>query len=474
MTWLKRWEPEDPHFWKTEGSAIAWRTCGITTFALIASFATWFVVSAVVVRLPQIGFKFTPMQLFWLAAMPGLSGGTFRIFHAFIIPIFGTRTVITASIFIKLIPMVWLGYAVQNPATPYWQFFVISLLCGFGGGDFSSYMPSTSLFFPKRLQGVSLGLQAGIGNFGIGITQFVAPWIITFPALGAIAGGPQVFRKGEIVKDMWLQNAAFWFVPYLILAGVIAWIWLRSVPIKATLAQQFDIFGRKNRAGLHTFNCTWTYVMTFGSFAGFSAAFPLMIKTLYSGFPNGPDALKYAWMGPAIGGAVRAITGAPFDKIGGSIGIMISGIGLVIGCGALVFGGYLAPTSLDQFPGFLYLMLWIFFMTGVGNAATFRQYPIVFAYSPRQGAGVIGWTAAIAAYGPFIFSSLIGASITRTGSASPFFIGAAIFYVVGTVINWHFYTKPGAERGDWGNKWGTWWDRAKDTWPSEGGARYAK
>jgi NNP family nitrate/nitrite transporter-like MFS transporter len=134
---------------------------------------------------------------------------------------------------------------------------------------------------------------------------------------------------------------------------------------------------------------------------------------------------------------------------------------MILGCLALVFGGLLTPTSVAQFPAFLWVMLFIFLMSGIGNAATFRQYPIIFANSPRQGAQVLGWTGAWAAYGPFAFSSLIGAAVTKTGSAKPFFVGAICFYAVASLINWWFYTRKGAERGDWGTKWGTWWDRAK-------------
>ena len=129
---------------------------------------------------------------------------------------------------------------------------------------------------------------------------------------------------------------------------------------------------------------------------------------------------------------------------------------------ALIFGGYLTPTSLEQFQMFVGIMLWIFLMAGIGNFATFRQYPIVYAYNPRMGAQILGWTGAWAAYGPFVFSSLIGASTTRFGSAIPFFAGAAVFYLVGSAINWWFYTKPGAERGDWGRWKGTWWSRLSE------------
>lgn len=536
-TWLDRWEPENPDFWKSEGSRIAWRTLILTTFSLIFSFATWFVPSALVVRMPAVGFTFTKMQLFWLAATPGLAGGSLRLIHSFLIPIFGTRMTITVATFLKLIPMAWLYYAIQNvpspdnPGTSFATFVVIFLLCGFGGGDFSSYMPSSSLFFPKRLQGTAMGIQAGVGNFGVSLVQFVTPWIVGFAAFGALSGAPQVFTKADgikeivvtkaggvvtdvvvtkpelaasltvtkagglvtdvalkesdatkgfkveirkdaagavadvqvkksVKKDMWLQNAAFWYIPFLLISGVLCGVFLRSVPIKASFSQQFDIMKDK-----HTWFCVITYFMTFGSFAGFSAAFPLMIKTIYGDFPGAPDPLKYAFLGPLIGSSIRFLGGPLSDRWGGSIWTQLSGLGLIGGCLALIFGGLLTPTSLAVFPYFLGVMLWIFLMAGIGNFATFRQYPIIFAFSPRQGAQVLGWTGAWAAFGPFVFSSLIGKSITDMGSAKAFFVGAAIFYAVATAINWWYYTRLAAERYDFGTWRGTWWDKARDTWP---------
>jgi NNP family nitrate/nitrite transporter-like MFS transporter len=528
MAWLTKWEPENPQFWRETGSGIAWRTLILTTFSLVASFATWFVMSAVVVLMPGLGFKFDTMQLFWLAAMPGLAGGTLRLVHSFLIPIFGTRMTVSAATFLKLIPMVWLGFAIQDTTTSFATFMVIAFLCGMGGGDFSSYMPSTSLFFPKRLQGTALGIQAGVGNFGVSLTQFVTPWIIGFAVLGAAVGGPQAFttqvkmkevavtkaggvvtdvevkspelaaaisvtkdaagavtgvtkqdvpvaadisiavKKNEqgavsdvqvsrtVKRDLWVQNAAFWYVPYLLIAGILCWIYLRSVPVKASFGDQLDIMKNK-----HTWFCVITYIMTFGSFSGFSAAFPIMIKTIYGAFDGAPDPLKYAYLGPLIGSVIRAVGGPLSDRFGGSVWTQLSGLGLIAGCLFLIFGGYLAPTSLAQFDRFLWGMLWIFLMAGIGNFATFRQYPIIFANSPRQGAQVLGWTGAWAAFGPFVFSSLIGASITGTGSAVPFFWGAIAFYVIASWINWVYYTKPRAVRGDWGTG-RTWWDRLSE------------
>lgn len=537
MSWLKKWEPEDQTFWETEGSGRAWGTLWVTTFSLIASFATWFLMSAVSVRLPAIGFKFDTMQLFWLAAMPGLSGGSFRFIHTFLVPLFGTKNVLALSAFLKIIPMAWLGYAVQNPETPYSHFLIISVLCGFGGGDFSSFMPSTSLFFPKRLQGVAMGIQAGVGNFGVSLTQFVTPWIIGFSLFGAF-GGSQIFTKGNPVKDVkivreagvvkdvtftnpevanyftlqkdaqgvlqnvalveseatkklkvevkkdesgvmtdlvikevvkkdiWLQNGAFWYIPWLLIAGFLSMFYLKSIPMKKPSVGEMVKNMTDNK---HAWFCTITYIMTFGAFSGFAAAFPLMIKTIYGNIPGvdpslAPDPLKYAFYGPLIGSAVRALLGPLCDKYGGSIWLMISGVGMVIGSVAMVAMGTLTPTSLDQFPLFVGTMLFIFLMAGIGNAATFRQYPIIFAFNPRQGAQILGWTGAWAAYGPFVFSSLIGSSITKFGSAIPFFNGATVFFVIATAINWWYYTKKGSERYDYGTSGGTWWDKAKSTW----------
>ena len=526
-TWLNKWEPEDNQFWESEGKKVAWRTLWITTFTLILSFATWFMMSAIVVKLPGIGFKFTQNQLFWLAAMPGLAGGTLRIIHTFLLPIYGTRHVITFATLIKLIPCIGIGLAVMDPETPFWVFMILAFTCGFGGGDFSSYMPSTNLFFPKRLKGTALGIQAGIGNFGVSLAQFMTPIMIGL----AFYGSDQVFTnvetkevvagfekidaaqrnevfasidtavqskimgnvdkkvltelkknnpdasKAELFallptpaqakavskihpkvaekiipqfdptttaiknKNINLQTAAFWYIPLLLILTIVCWIYLKSVPIKASFKEQLDIFGDK-----HTWFCTITYVMTFGGFSGLSAAFPMMIKSLYGNFPGAPDPLAYAFYGPLIGSASRVLFGFVADKTGGAVLTTITGIGMIIGCSLLIGMGLVAPTGMEQFPMFVTIMLMLFFFTGIGNAATFRQYPIVFQHNPRQAAGVIGWTGAVAAFGPFIFSIAIGAVIASAGNATSFFYYLIAFCVIATIINWWYYNRKGCER----------------------------
>ena len=437
-TWLPAWAPEDAGFWKTSGAPRAWITLTVTTLALTMAFIAWFLVSALVVRLPQIGFQFTGTQLFWLAAMPGLAGGTLRLVHMFLVPIWGTRHVVSLSTLSLLIPLVGWFYAVQDPTTPYWVLMLLAFLAGLGGGNFSSFMPSTSMFFPKRLQGTALAIQAGIGNFGVSIVQFVTPWVIGFALIGGMAftGEPQVLVKGGVESQVWLQNAPLVMIPFTVVFGISAWILLKSIPVKANFAQQFDIF----RSG-HTWSMTSLYIMTFGAFSGLAATFPLLIRQVYGGFEGAPDPLAWAFWGPLVGSASRVIAGPLSDRLGGARVTHWAGIGMLV-CAGLVATVVTGVEGLDSFPLFVGAMLALFFFAGVGNASTFKQMPMLFP--PRQGGGVIGFTAAVAAYGPFFFGMLFAASFGAFGSAAPVFWGLSVFFAANVVLNWVLYARKSA------------------------------
>ena len=436
--WLTNYDATNETFWQNEGKKIAWKTLTITTIALTMSFATWFLFSVVVIKLPKIGFKFSDNQLFWLAAMPGLAGGLLRMFYTFLIPMFGTKKVITVTTFLKIIPLLMLGFAVMDPSSTFGYFMLIAFLLGIGGGDFSSYMPSTSLFFPKKELGTALGVQAGIGNFGVSLVQLLSPLIIGLSIFSFMGGGEIIAETG---KTIYLENIAFIYIIPLFLVGIWAWFSLKSIPVVASFKEQMDIFGDK-----HTWYCTLTYFMTFGTFAGMAAAFPMMIKSLYVPLESDLDPLKFAFYGPLIGSATRVFFGKIADKTGGAILTHITGIALIILFSVLIFGGFLTPTTIDQFPYFVGIVMLIFFFTGIGNAATFKQFPMIFSDSPRKAAGVIGWTAAIAAFGPFVFNVLISTSKSISGDARLFFGLMLFICVFATFINWKFYTKKGCER----------------------------
>lgn len=407
-TWLTRWEPENHVFWETTGKRLAWRTLWITTYSLLLSFSVWFMVSAIVVKLPGVGFKFTSTQLFWLTAMPGLAGGTLRIIWTFLPPILGTRHLVTLSTALLLIPVLGWSYAIQNPSTPYGMLLLLAFLAGIGGGNFSGFMPSTSYFFPKRLQGTALGIQAGIGNFGVSVVQFLTPWVVGFAlfASGIVnLGNPQSFTtENGLSSPIWLHNAALVWTLFILVGVVLAWALLKSVPVRANFREQFDIFRDK-----HTWVMTSLYIATFGSFSGFSAVFALLIRQLYGKFEGAPDPLAFAYLGPLVGSLLRVAFGPLADKVGGAKLTQLSTLGMLVSAVGLSF--FVNPASLSQFPYFVGFMLMLFFFAGIGNASTFKQMPMIF--DPRKAGGVIGWTAAIAAYGPFVFSVIIAAIISQ-------------------------------------------------------------
>ena len=429
--WLPTWSTEDLKDWD---SGRAWRTLWITTGNLTLAFITWFLVSAIAPKLNSVGFNLSVAQLYWLAAMPGLAGGTLRLVWTFLPPIVGTRKLVTFTTILFVIPLIGWALAVQNPNTPYAVLLFLGILAGIGGGAFSGFMPSTSYFFPREKQGTALGIQAGIGNFGVSIVQFVTPWIIGVGLVGA--SQIMVNKDTGAEREVWFQNAGYIWVPFVLIGTAAAWFLLRSVPVQARgVREQFDIFHNK-----HTWIMTYLYVITFGTFSGLAAAFGLMINNIHGSAKfgaEGIDALKYAFLGALVGSAARVIAGPIADRVGGGKLTVVSTVGISLG--AVITMGQLNPSSAAEFPTFLAGMLVIFFFAGVGNASTFKQIPMIF--EKRQAGSVIGWTSAIAAYGPFGFGILL-ASIAPT----IFFGLGVIFGLIAAVVAWWYYVRPGAEK----------------------------
>jgi len=428
--WLTEWDPENEETWD---SKLAWRTLAITTYNLVLGFAAWFLVSAIAPRLNNIGFGLSVGQLYWLVAMPGLAGGLLRMVWMFLPPVLGTRKLVTYSTLMLLIPMAGWGWAVQDSSTPYAVMLVLACLSGIGGGLFSGFMPSTSYFFPKSKQGTALGIQAGIGNFGVSLVQFLVPWVIGFALLGTTAIHPQTVVKvtGGGSGSIWLHNAGLVFLPWAVLGALLAWTLLKSVPVQANIKQQMDIFGEK-----HTWVMTVLYLMTFGAFSGLAAQFGLLTKNLFGAFPDAPDPLAYVFLGPLVGSAARIAWGPLCDRFGGAIWTVVAGAGMTASTLFTTF--WLTPSSVDEFPWFLAGMLGIFLFAGIGNASTFKQIPMIF--SRRQAGGVIGWTGAVAAFGPFLFGVALATIAPRD-----FFIGLTVFFAGCIWLAWHYYARPGAE-----------------------------
>lgn len=444
---IEDWRPDDPVFWETEGRAIARRNLWISIPALLLAFAVWLVWSVVVAKLPAIGFKYTTDQLFWLAALPGLSGATLRIFYSFMVPIFGGRLWTTASTASLLIPAFGIGYAVQNPDTPYVVFLLLALLCGFGGGNFASSMANISFFFPKKEKGNALALNAGLGNAGVSVMQFAVPLVITAAVFGKLGGEPQQLTDGG---QIWLQNAGFIWVPFIIVSVAAAWVGMNDlISTRATFTDQAVIFQRK-----HTWVMCWLYTGTFGSFIGYAAGFPLLAKTQ---FPE-VDSLSLVFLGPLIGALSRAATGWISDKYGGGRVTFWTFIVMILAvAGVLYFLGI--KDQPGAFWGFFAMFMILFLATGVGNASTFQMIPVIMRseierlmpdrpverrlrQAEMESAAIIAFTSAIAAYGAFFIPKSYGTSISLTGGPEAALWSFLLFYVSCVLVTWWFYTRP--------------------------------
>ncbi|MES3022938.1 MAG: NarK family nitrate/nitrite MFS transporter [Pseudomonadota bacterium] len=452
---IATWEPETPAFWKASGRSTAQRNLWISIPALLLAFAVWMVWSVVVVNLPNIGFKYSTNQLFWLTALPGLSGATLRIFYSFMVPIFGGRKWTALSTASLLIPAIGIGFAVQDITTGYPTMLLLALLCGFGGGNFASSMANISFFYPKAQKGQALGMNAGLGNLGVSVVQFVVPLVITVGLFGALGGESQSWVKGAASKSMWLQNAGFIWVPFIVVTTLMAWFGMNDLAsAKASFAEQAIIFKRK-----HNWLMCWLYTGTFGSFIGYSAGFPLLIKTQ---FPE-VNPLDYAFLGPLVGALARVAGGFIADKLGGArvtLWTFVAMIGAVIG----VLNFLPQHGAAGNFNGFFWMFMLLFAGTGVGNASTFRMIPVIFMTerqraaagqnraaqdqaivdANKEGAAVLGFTSAVAAYGAFFIPKSYGTSIALTGgpdAALWCFIG---FYTSCIAVTWWCYARRNA------------------------------
>ncbi|HNK19795.1 MAG TPA: MFS transporter [Piscinibacter sp.] len=524
------WRPEDDQFWEQSGKRVAYRNLWISVPALLCGFAVWGMWGIITVQMLNLGFPFTQAELFTLTAIAGIAGATMRIPASFLVRLSGGRNTIFLTTAMLLAPAIGTGIVLQHKDWPLWAFQLMALWSGVGGGNFASSMSNISTFFPKRLQGTALGLNAGLGNFGVTTMQIVIPLVMTVPLLGALGGAPETLLKdsgwifGKIAAGTptWIQNAGFAWVISLVPLSILCWFgmnnlktvspdtgspivafakitWLYTlafipsilglylylpkptglglismwvaIPLdvvsallimrlaafgtmKENIAKQFAIFKDK-----HTWSMTALYIVTFGSFIGFSMALPLAMKVIFgvshlpdaAGVlqhtkpnPNAPTVLAYAWIGPFVGAAIRPVGGWISDKLGGSIVTQVISAVMVaasVAVGYVMMQAYQSATPEQYFPAFLGLFVVLFAASGIGNGSTFRTIGVIF--DRAQAGPVLGWTSAIAAYGAFIAPIVIGDQI-KAGTPQIAMYGFAAFYAVCLVLNWWFYLRPNA------------------------------
>jgi NNP family nitrate/nitrite transporter-like MFS transporter len=524
------WRPEDETFWEATGKKIAYRNLALSVPALLCGFAVWGMWGIITVQMLNLGFPFSQAELFTLTAIAGIAGATMRIPASFLIRVAGGRNTIFLTTAMLLAPAIGTGIVLQHKDWPLWAFQLMALWSGVGGGNFASSMSNISTFFPKRLQGTALGINAGIGNFGVTTMQIVIPLVMTMGIFGALGGEPMTLMKdsgwifGKIAAGTptWVQNAGFAWVLSLVPLSILCWwgmnnlktvspdtgnpivafariTWLYTLafipsilglylylpkptglglismwvaipldvvaalvvmrlaafgPMKEAVAKQMAIFRDK-----HTWSMTLLYIVTFGSFIGFSMALPLAMKVIFgvshvpdangvmqhtANNPNAPTVLAYAWIGPFVGAAIRPVGGWISDKVGGSIVTQIISVVMVaasIAVGYVMMLAYRSPTPEEYFFAFLALFIVLFAASGIGNGSTFRTIGVIF--DRVQAGPVLGWTSAIAAYGAFVAPIVIGEQI-KAGTPQVAMYGFAVFYGLCLVLNWWFYLRRNA------------------------------
>ena len=442
---VAEWRPEDERFWNSN-KWLAIRTLVIAFLALHLAFAVWFTWSALVVRLPGLGFDLSVEQRFWLPAMALLMGAVARFPHTFLVLKIGgmwTTFIFTVAL---LIPIFGIGHVVQDPTTPFSTLLFWAGVAGLcAGGQISSTAANISLWFPKRIGGTALGFTIGFGNLGASTAQFLVPAAIGVGLFGAVAGESMVFRvldpqTREVVREilMYPQNAVYiWLIPTLILA-VLVLFGMKNHPQRGSFAEQMQVVKLK-----HTWIQTLLYTFTFGTFSGFVASTPLLIREVFGRLPDAPDPLAYAWIGPLVGALIRPLGGILSDKAGGSNVTML--VFLIMGSSAVALTFLTAPTSAAQFTVFFVVLLGIFLGAGIGNASVFKQ--IVMIFEPKQAGPVLGFTAAAAVLLlGFFVPILFGLSFSLTGSPNAALWFFACLYAVGIALNYWYYWRQGAEK----------------------------
>ncbi|EAM2738495.1 NarK family nitrate/nitrite MFS transporter [Salmonella enterica] len=442
---LSDWRPENPAFWENKGKDIARRNLWISVSCLLLAFCVWMLFSAVAVNLNKIGFNFTTDQLFLLTALPSLSGAILRVPYSFMVPLFGGRKWTVLSTVILIIPCAWLGFAVQNPATPFGVFMLIALLCGFAGANFASSMGNISFFFPKARQGSALGINGGLGNLGVSVMQLIAPLVIFLPIFTflGVRGVPQ--PDGSLLA---LTNAAWIWVPLLAVATLAAWFGMNDIgSSKASVVSQLPVLKR-----LHLWLLSLLYLATFGSFIGFSAGFAMLAKTQ---FPD-VNILQLAFFGPFIGALARSAGGVISDKFGGVRVTLINFIFMALFTALLFLT--LPGSGAGSFSAFYLVFMGLFLTAGLGSGSTFQMIAVIFRQitlynvklrggSDEQAqreavtdtAAALGFISAIGAVGGFFIPKAFGTSLALTGSP----VGAMkiflLFYIACVLLTWLVY-----------------------------------
>ncbi|MFQ6327031.1 MFS transporter [Nocardia sp. CWNU-33] len=454
--WLDTWEPDNAKFWESGGKLTARKNLIFSVFAENLGFSVWVIWGTVVTSMGLAGFDFLAglgkgnptavSNALLLTSTPTLVGAALRIPYTFAIPKFGGRAFTAFSAAMLLIPTLGLAYFINHPGTPMWVFMILAALAGVGGGNFSSSMANINFFFPEGKKGAALGINAAGGNLGVAQTQLVLPLLITL--------GTHIMAKDAAGYRFGITLSVLVWVPFILIAAFGALRYMDSISTAKSDGKSYKL-ALTNR---HTWVMSFLYIGTFGSFIGFSFAFPTLIKA------NFPDLAKIGWittlgnlafLGALVGSFSRPFGGWVSDKVGGAkITVYVFG-GMSVAC-ALI----LAALELKSFPLYLISFLLLFVLTGIGNGSTYRMIPSIFsaeakkyasehgldaadavASARRQAGAAIGVIGAVGAAGGYLLQQALRLSNINFHSMTPAFWTYAAAFLVMATVTWFFYLR---------------------------------
>ncbi|SDC84943.1 MFS transporter [Nocardioides lianchengensis] len=466
--WIDDWRPEEPEFWESTGRRVARRNLVWSIFAEHLGFSVWLIWSVSSAFLVSMGFSYSPQQLFLLVALPNLVGSLLRLPYTFAVPRFGGRNWTMASAALLLIPTLGFAVAVQNPGTPYWLFCLIAATAGLGGGNFASSMANINFFYPSDKKGAALGLNAAGGNLGVALIQLFLPVII---------GGAGIFGLVKAAEGgISLERAAYVYAGLAVAATLAAYFFMDNLTsAQSRPREQLAVVKEKQ-----TWVMAFLYIGTFGSFIGYSAAMPLLIKLNFwvpdpAPLGTGIYFAYFAFLGALVGSATRPFGGWLADKYGGARVTLGAFAGMIVSTLAVLWtltqltpnpgqSPAIADDNQSWFPWFLAFFLCVFASTGIGNGSTYKMIPAIFRTqaerattpgTPERGAALhAGTKKASAAIGVIGAVGAVGGFLIPIAFSSPWvdqpmeatkgaFVVFTAFYVVCAVVTWAvFLRKP--------------------------------
>jgi MFS transporter, NNP family, nitrate/nitrite transporter len=415
---------------------VARRNLIFSIFAEHIGFSVWTLWSVLVLFLgPAYGID--PAGKFVLTAVPALVGSVLRLPYTFAVAAFGGRnwTIISASLL--LIPSVLAAVAIE-PGVSYTTLVICAAVAGVGGGNFASSMTNINAYYPTRLKGWALGINAGGGNLGVAAVQLVGLLVL------ATAGK----EHPRLVAGV--------YIPLIVIAALCAALFMDNL----SSAKNDKRAMRDVTRDPHTWIMSLLYIGTFGSFIGFGFAFGQVLQVQFkSDFATPIDAAYLTFLGPLLGSLIRPVGGALADRVGGARVTFWNFVAMAAAAGTV-----LTASTQKSLPLFLVGFIALFVFSGVGNGSTYKMIPAIFKAKARRlieagadgetsdrearrlSGALIGIAGAVGAFGGVLVNVAFRQSFLAYHTGNGAYIAFMAFYALCFAVTWFVYLRPSARR----------------------------